>query len=261
MPPVDAIDDIALVSLVATRRDEEAFSQLFARYQRVAYSFAFHIVKDAKTAEDLVQESMVRVWSAAGSFRTDGADGRVPNVKAWIMTIVARESFQALRRRKRSRKEVPMDIEPATAPQDEASSSPELVGALRSKLMELPETDRQLIALHFGGGVSQREISEALSLSQQTISYRLNRILKDLRSSLSAARLAAAVPVGGESIIEALSSGHAPSAGLHARVLAGVHGAPGAVAASAAGVTVLAVSGAAIGLLGLGIWMARPSYP
>src|SRR5438477_11970516 len=94
-----AEDDIALLDRVARQRDEAAFSELFARYERPAYSIAFNIVGNARSAEEVVQEAMLRVWTNAERFRA--SDSETPNARAWIMKIITRESFMALRRRKK----------------------------------------------------------------------------------------------------------------------------------------------------------------
>src|SRR5262249_55791779 len=160
----DTRDDAGLLRLIATQRDSDAFSELFSRYKRPGYSLAFSILGDSKAAEEVVQEAMIRVWSSAGKFRHDNAEGP-SNPRGWIMKIVARESSRALQQRKRRSKEIRQNIDlPSPVPDDEVTSK-ELVQALRGKVAELPEEDRQLIALHFAGGLSQTEISESLSVS------------------------------------------------------------------------------------------------
>src|SRR5690348_2224710 len=91
-------DDASLLRLVATQRDEAAYSQLFARYERPVYSLAYMIVGNTKIAEEVVQEGMLKVWTGAGTFRVE-EEGANTCVKSWIMKIIARESYLALRRR------------------------------------------------------------------------------------------------------------------------------------------------------------------
>jgi RNA polymerase sigma-70 factor (ECF subfamily) len=214
---VEVRDDVTLLNLVAERRDQAAFSELYSRYERLSFSLALNILGDARTAEEQVQEAMLRIWSKAGTFR--GSDEHAPNVKAWMMKIVARECFKALRRQKRSVKEIHQEVERVSeVSHPDQSASAELAAALQAKLLELADTDRELIALHFGGGISQSELSKELSISQQTISYRISRIVKELRSSLAASGFAAAVPLSAEFLQSALTSGHAPPSGLYAAV-------------------------------------------
>jgi RNA polymerase sigma-70 factor (ECF subfamily) len=216
-------DDAVLLGLIATQRDPEAFSELFGRYKRPAYSLAFSILGDVRAAEEVVQESMIRVWSSAAKFRTGENDGAA-NPKGWILKIVARESSRALQQRKRRSKEISQVFDFASAqPDGDQLASQELAQALRSKVAELGDEDRQLIALHFGGGLSQSEISETMSVSQQTISLRLQRLLRELRTGLAASGFTCATAGLAANLESVCSSGYAPSSGLHAKVMARVN--------------------------------------
>jgi len=48
------------------RREPQAMADLYDRYGRLAYSLILRIVRDQEMAEDLVQETFIRVWSRAG---------------------------------------------------------------------------------------------------------------------------------------------------------------------------------------------------
>jgi RNA polymerase sigma factor (sigma-70 family) len=211
-------DDVKLLSLIAAQRDEAAFSEIYARYKRPAYSLALSILGDAKVAEEAVQEGMVRIWSSAKTFRMDVGIGP-PNPKAWILKIIARESSRVLLRRKKRSKEISQQIDVADTRSDDPTESTELAQALRQSLLELTEDERQMIALHYGGGLSQTEISETLAISQQSISHRIQRTLKKLRGSLASAGFSATVLVMNDALESVLSSGHSPSPDLHARIV------------------------------------------
>ena len=106
----------------------------------------------------------------------------------------------------------------AASPLKNAEST-ELSQALRGEFERLPALDRQLVGLHFGGGLTQAEISQALSIPQQTISYRITGVLKTLRSNLSAAGYAAVPVMTAEAYSEILRSGHELPLGLREKVL------------------------------------------
>jgi hypothetical protein len=84
------------------------------------------------------------------------------------------------------------DADMSTASEPERG---ELIDALRGQLELLPILDRELLALHFGGGLTQDEISSALECSQQTVSLRIQKALGHLRTKLSVAGFAAVVPL------------------------------------------------------------------
>src|SRR5205085_329214 len=136
------------------------FNELLRRYESDAFGLALRITSNRERAEEIVQEAMIRVWSSANSFRGEGA------VKGWLLSIVAREAIKMIKSIKR--KAVNMDLEGENEPQrDDADArnaveSSELTSALQREVDLLPDSDRQLVALHFGGGCSQLEISKAL---------------------------------------------------------------------------------------------------
>jgi RNA polymerase sigma factor (sigma-70 family) len=113
---------------------------------------------------------MLRIWTSARTFRSEGS------VKAWLMRIVARESIRIIKSAKR--KSVKMESEAINKNEDSGLSplidaeSSELAMALRKEFNKLPSLERQLVGLHFGGALTQQEISEALSMPQQTVSRR-----------------------------------------------------------------------------------------
>ena len=214
---VDVRDDASLLDLIAQQRDENAFSELFTNYKRAAYSLALNIVGDARIAEEVLQEGMLRVWSGAGKFRSIDS-GNPGSAKAWIMKIIAREAFRALQRKKKRSREVRQEFDPASLPMDDAVASTSWSPRCALKLDQLTADDRQLIALHYGGGLSQTEISESLSIPQQTISHRINRALKDLRAGLASAGFASVTAVLAANLTEAVSTGYTPPAGLSGRL-------------------------------------------
>ncbi|HYF50393.1 MAG TPA: sigma-70 family RNA polymerase sigma factor, partial [Planctomycetota bacterium] len=198
------------------RRDRKAFDELFERHQRAAYSLALHITGDPEAAEENVQEAMLKVWLSASSFRAEGT------VRSWLLRIVARESLKTLKsaRRKQTAMDLDFDQLPTSAAVEDPAES-ELSQALRDKLQTLPALERQLVGLHYGGGLTQAEIGETLSMPQQTISYKLNEALKTLRSNLKSAGFAAAAPLlESGKLCDALSGGHAAPATLQAKVTA-----------------------------------------
>jgi RNA polymerase sigma-70 factor (ECF subfamily) len=210
-------NDETLLVAIATRRDPGAFSSLLARHERTAYNVAFHICGSRELGEEAVQEAMLRIWMKSDSFQPGG------NARSWLLRIVARESLRLVARRmKNSRRErQQMDIEiPVTGPQTDGVEKNELTLALRELLEGLPSIDRQMLALHFGAGLTQEEVGKSLALSQRVVSYKLKDVLERLRTELAHNGYAAAVPlVSVEGLRQVISSGARVPSGLHQRVI------------------------------------------
>lgn len=201
--------DKDLLLRIAGQRDKAAFEELVARFHQDAFNLAVHITGNQALAEESVQEALLRVWLSARTFRADG------NARGWILRIVSRE---CLRKRQDRRKET----QAMTREEDrrralpvreaQAGEGQELLAGLRECLGRLPEQHRQLIALYFGGGLTQREISTEMNVPERTVSYRIDEALHWLRDHLKEAGLAAAMPMlNAEGLSHALCTGGAPA--------------------------------------------------
>ncbi len=261
-----AQDDAALLHAIAAQRDHGAFAELCARYESRAFSLALRITRSTEQAEEVVQDAMLAVWHAAHTCRAEDNC-----VRGWIMTIVAHQGMKALRVRGRARKKEEargaMDIralEEFAAQADVAAHADheELLAALRSQLDSLPRLQRELLVLYYGGELSQRQMSRALAIPQQTISHRINEALAELRSALTKAGFAAALPlVREEGLSEAICGGHATPPGLSEKIAAQALRAPTTVGSSLSwplGVACGVVAAAAVSAL---IWMGRSPNP
>ncbi len=216
--PMNEISDASLITQIAHTHDQAAFTELFKRYQPAAFNVACHVAGNRTLAEEAVQEGMLKVWASANTFDPKG------NARAWLLTIVAHEAHQLLRRtgrdraraRRKSKEESGRLAECAEGGEDRA----ELLQALRHKMNALPDKSRKLLALYFGAGMSQRQIGEMLSLPQRTVSHSLQRILDGLRDHLERAGMMSVVPLlNPAGLQEALSSGLEPSKDLLPQIL------------------------------------------
>ena len=83
--------DEALLVRIA-RRDLSALDMLYARYGRVAFSVAYHILSNAESAEDVVQDVFPTVWWRADSY----ARGR-GSARTWLLSIVRHRAIGVAR--------------------------------------------------------------------------------------------------------------------------------------------------------------------
>lgn len=213
-------DDASLLKTIATQRDEAAFAELFRRYEKTAFCLAFQISGSLGLAEEAAQEAFLRVWTRAGTYRSE--DGEV---RPWLLRIAAREALKMLRRQRKGMKAKELKngqdtafAEPATSPAP--GEREELLAALRRNVLALPESARQVVALYFGAGMTQAEIGKELNLSQRAVSNRISNTVERLRTNLAKAGFAAAAPMlGAEQLGEALCSGIPTPPGLATQTL------------------------------------------
>lgn len=246
---MDPRSDMDLLAAIA-REDRAAFETYFQRHQRSAYNLALHITGRTEMAEEAVQEALLRVWLSARNVRSDG------NPEGWLKRIVARESITLMRKKQKDTAKMERHRQLGSAPVLDAPDpveQSELQRALGRKLEELHEPDRQLLALYYGAGMSQREIGEALDIPQRTVSHRVTEAVGRLRATLASAGLAAAAPLlSADGLAQVINSAHPVPAGLDAKVAAhlSLHAAGGAKALSRASHRAAAKSGSGLLMLG-----------
>lgn len=241
-PPASERTDAELLSAVAAERCRASFTEVVMRYERPAYNIALNITRSAALAEEAAQEAMLRVWLSAQRFDPEGS------ARGWILGIVAREALKKVRDRRKDAEKVKRaaHLEAATLRRDEpVAEQKELLATLQKGLEELPELNRQLVALYYGAGMSQAQVGQSVDLSQRMVGYKLEETLKLLRSRLAQAGLAAAAPaLGSETLSQAVCSGYPPPADLCSSVMARLDSAVAHAAEASARVVAAKGSGA-----------------
>src|SRR5215471_3115269 len=84
-------DDAQLVERLK-RREPQAMAEMYDRYSRMAYSLILRIVRNTGAAEDLVQETFLRVWNRAQAF--DSSRGALG---AWILAVARNRAIDYVR--------------------------------------------------------------------------------------------------------------------------------------------------------------------
>ena len=157
--------------------DEESFGALYDCFSRSLYSLGMRMLGDAGRAEDMVQDTMVKVWRAADTF--DPTAGRV---SSWIFTVARRTALDAVRKRSRT----PDPVERAEDVTDELGAEQQEwrdweIGVL---LGSLPTDQRVVVELSVIQGYTQKEVAESLDVPLGTIKTRQYAGLKRLRDLL-----------------------------------------------------------------------------
>jgi RNA polymerase sigma-70 factor, ECF subfamily len=173
------LSDEALVALVA-RADEDALSELYERFGRVAYGLALRILRDPGLAEDAVQDGFLTVWRSASRFVAERA-----KASTWILTLVHRRAVDIVRR------EQPRRTEPPAAPQQTSADTEEQAWLrlqrtrVQEALRALPDKQREAIELAYYGGFTQSELANRLGEPLGTIKSRMFSGLARLREILA----------------------------------------------------------------------------
>jgi RNA polymerase sigma-70 factor, ECF subfamily len=157
-----------LLGRVAAGDDGAPLEELYHRYERTLYGLGLRRLGDQGLAEELVQETFVRLWQQAGRF--DPARG---TVGAFVMAI-ARSIASDLWRRPSSR---PLEPEAeAEIPDEPSAADPadRVIEGLtvREALEALTPKHRQVLELFYGQDRTKPEIAELLGLPVGTVQTR-----------------------------------------------------------------------------------------
>ena len=181
-PTLDAADSALITRM--SGGDESALATLYDRWSDRVHSLAVHLLRDARDAEDIVEETFWQAWR--GAARYDDARG---NVGTWLLTICRSRSLDKLRSRRRRPDETTLDDDlAAAAPQPgamDAMVTMETGRIVRAALAELPIEQRQTIELAYFRGLSQSEIAEKTGQPLGTIKTRVRLAMVKLREKLA----------------------------------------------------------------------------
>lgn len=152
-----------------TKRHE--FEALVHAYSPELYRYAYWLSRDRFTAEDLVQETFARAWSAWSSLLNARA------AKKWLYTIVRNEHAR-LYERKRLDIDLDQDVD---ALHDQRSVIVSTEFELRQALRALPDAYREPLLLQIIGGFTCDEIAAIMELTPGATMTRLSRARLALR--------------------------------------------------------------------------------
>jgi RNA polymerase sigma-70 factor (ECF subfamily) len=147
------------------------FESLVRAYSAELYRYGYWLCRDRFVAEDLVQETFARAWSARASLRDDRA------VRSWLYTILRNEHAR-LHERKRLDVEDGQDLD---ALEDHRLRSVSSELEMRQALHALPESYREPLLLQVIGGFSCEEIAAMMKLTPGAVMTRLTRARQVLR--------------------------------------------------------------------------------
>jgi RNA polymerase sigma-70 factor (ECF subfamily) len=159
--------------------DMVSFNALVNRYKNRLFNVLIRMLDSAEAAEDILQETFIRVYQHKMSF-----DFRFA-VSTWVYTIALNLARNELRRRKRIQF---LDIEDFTnrlkAPEEKVDNSAKLREILDSAVTKLPQKYRQAFVLRDLDQLSYEEIAQILSVPLGTVKSRVNRARNMLRNML-----------------------------------------------------------------------------
>lgn len=171
--------------MATPERKRDLIGLLAERHHRGLLNFLFSIVNDREVAEDLVQETFIRVYKSAENYQT------IAKFSTWLYRIGRNLALNEIRNRKRrpalvlnqraggtgddSGGEIASMIPADSAEPGEIVEKKDTVKLVRSVIETLPDTFREVLVLCDLQKLSYQEASEVLDIKIGTVRSRLSR--------------------------------------------------------------------------------------
>lgn len=181
------------VARLAQQGREPAFRELVRRYERPVFSLVFRMVRDTATAEDLAQDTFIKILNHIDKYRPEF------KFSSWLFKIANNVAIDFLRRRQLSTISIDGSPNAATASDIEATSfdiadrtesaldameAKELGSAIERAIGALRPEYRSCIMLRHVEGRSYEEIAATLDLPLGTVKTYIHRARHQLREAL-----------------------------------------------------------------------------
>jgi RNA polymerase sigma-70 factor, ECF subfamily len=172
------------------RRDPQALGELYDRYGRIVFTVILRVVRDAAIAEDLVQETFLRVWN-----RVQGFDAEKGAIAPWLLAVARNRAIDYLRS-VAGRERNALEFEETDHPSLFVDMEHEILTSDKARVIKgamekLNPNQRQVIELAYFEGLSQTEMAERMGQPLGTVKTWVRTALKNLRDELGAVAVSA----------------------------------------------------------------------
>jgi RNA polymerase sigma-70 factor (ECF subfamily) len=179
--PVGGTD--ALLASRLTAGDDHALAEVFDRFGRAVYGAALRVVGDDTSAQDVVQDVFVELWSHPGRY-----DPALGPLRTYLVVVarhravdLVRSELRRIARQERHHRHAP--AEGMRCPGDEVLAA-DAASTIRAAVRLLPDGQRRVVELAYFEGLSHREVALAAGIPEGTAKSRLRLALAKLESVL-----------------------------------------------------------------------------
>ncbi len=177
----DRTDDTLMLDYVAG--DENALQTLVERWERPVFAFLFRMLGSSEEAEDLCQDTFMKLIEAAERYAPEG------KFRSWLFRIAGNQARSRLRRRKILRW-LPLTADYDNAPAPGPDALDVLAGRERQRIVQhavarLPERQRQALVLKQYHDLSYQEIADVMGNTVSAVQMLLHRAMTALRKDIA----------------------------------------------------------------------------
>ncbi|MBO9153525.1 RNA polymerase sigma-70 factor [Chitinophaga sp. GCM10012297] len=167
---------------ILQHEDGVTFDQVYAKYWKPLLQTAFRILKDEQAAEDIVQDTFIKLWEHWNMPHT--------NIKGWLFTTSYHLVLKKLKQLQSvERIGLANFSEPLAGEADELIQASQLQFAVEACVDDLPKQCRRVYTMSRHEKLSIKHIALELGISQKTVEYHISTALRRIRQRISGAIL------------------------------------------------------------------------
>ena len=168
------------LSLIDDHQYDSKFERIYYTYEKKMFAVAISITKDFHIAEEVLQDSLIRVAKQIADINEDNEQ----MLKALLYKITKNVAIDYMRKKKKEERVIDIDTVENLVVSDnyDTIEGEELYTTITSKIESMPEIYRDVLVMNLVYGMSKVQISNMLGKSVNTISSRIKRgkaILRD----------------------------------------------------------------------------------
>lgn len=154
------------------------FDQIYASYWKPLYRTAFRILKDEQAAEDVIQDTFVRLWESWDTILDT-------NIKGWLFTTSYRLVLKSLKRVQATEKIGNISFsEPLAREADETIRAKQLQLQVNTCVDNLPDQCRKVYNMSRQDEFSIKRIALELGIAPKTVEYHISMALRRIRQGI-----------------------------------------------------------------------------
>lgn len=183
MSTYSAIDERDLLLQVAAG-NERAFDALYRLYSGKVYAFAFRILRSEVLAEEVVQETLLKLWLSGRE------TANIANLNGYMRTVARNASLNLLRRQeieRRAEQSLAADLQEGHHDTEERVLFNEAKEMLEDAVGLLPPKQQEAFRLCHMQGLGYKEAADLMGISPQTVAVHMKLALRFVRSYLEKA--------------------------------------------------------------------------
>ena len=179
----EPVSDAALMRAFISRNGAAA-DELYGRFASRVYGLGIVMLGNDAAAQDLVQDTFVKLWRTGASFDADRG-----KLETWVLLVARSLAIDALRHRvleSRSLERIgePQDVDPNPGPDQQAATA-DLARRARRAMAALSSEQRAALELAYFGGRTSGEVAEIEGIPVGTAKTRIRTALLRLREAMA----------------------------------------------------------------------------